>query len=166
MSRRLEDPKHPRPRRTFRERVTALAVTVLALNVAMVVFLLVGWLAGWLSLSIGRDQPQSQWRFLVRLNTGQVADDLQETVATLEAAVQMDTVVGEVVANNSERDRITVETEKGKRVTARINEATELKSQGDATSASAFQAGDRVELVFREQNGRNEAVRIAHLERN
>jgi hypothetical protein len=140
-------------------------MTVLAFNVVALVLLLVGWLAGWLAFSIERDKPESKWGILVQLNTDRVADDVQETAATLEAAADVDTVVGDVVRRVGD-DRITVQPEKGQEITARINDATELAPRAGAPSPAAFETGDRVELVFREQDGRNEAVRIAHVERN
>lgn len=166
MSRRLEDPARPLIRRTLQERIGALAVTVLALNLVFLLIFIAGWFAGWFQVSLGRNEANAPWRLQVTLNPRRVADDLRETASTLQAASEVDTVIGEVVKHDLPSNRITVETEQGQQVTARINDATQIPKDGNGDSPSTFQAGDRIELVYREQEGQNHAVQIARVERN
>ncbi len=157
--------------RSFHERVVGLAMFILALNVAVLVLFIVGWLAGWFEVSVDRNQPARQWRLQVALNTGEVADDVEETVedtqrtaASLQAATELDTVIGNVVQNDAANHRLTVRTEKGEQVTAHLNEATKAEADGQKVSPEVFRQGDRIELTFREQDGQNHAVQIARLE--
>ncbi len=175
MSHKLQDRgvSAPKPRRSLRENVASAAVVVFALNVAVVVVFLVGWLAGWFHISVDRQKAAQQWRLQVTMNTGRLADDMQKTVedtqrtaASLQAAAELDTVIGRVVENDPASDRLTVRTEEGEQLTARVNEATHIEVDGAQASPAVFRPGDRVELVFREQNGQNHAVEIERLEGN
>jgi hypothetical protein len=157
MSRRLEDPKHPRPRRTLRERVVALAMVVLALNVTAVAIFLAAWLAGWIRLSAGGAESD-QWRFQFTLNAGRVAEDMQKTASSLRTASEVDTVIGDVVHHDRESGRVIVRDKEGAQVTARINDATEIEGP------ASMPAGERVELIYRHRDGENQALRIELLE--
>ena len=166
MSHRLQDPEHILTRRTLRERFVAVAVTVLALNATFLVIVLVGWLAGWFHVSAGRSETDSRWRFQLTLNPSEVTDDLRETAATLKVATEVNTVIGDVVRYDVQSNRITIQTAKGQQVTARINDVTKIQNRGRGASPPGLQAGDRIELVFHEQDGQNHAIQISLLEGN
>jgi hypothetical protein len=154
-------------RRTFRERVVAAAMVVFALNLLVLTLLAVGLLAGWVHLGFDRGDVQGQWRLNLTMNTGEVVEDVRETAqetqelaGSLETAAEMNTVIGDVVEKDAAANRLTVQTDQGEKVTARVNNATQVEVEGaDATPAS-IRPGDRVELVFRENEGENYAVKI------
>ncbi len=161
------------PRRSFRDRLVNAALVVLAFNVGLAIVFVGGWLAGWFHVSIDRAKAAQQWRLQVTLNTNQVADDVEETVedtkravASLRSAAELDAVIGQVVQHDLARQELTVRSDRGEQVIARMSEATEIEVNGAQAAPSAVQPGDRVELVYRQQDGQNHAVEIERLERN
>jgi hypothetical protein len=154
-------------RRTFRERVAVAATLVFGLNLLALTLLVVGLIAGWIHLSFDRGEAQGQWRLQLTMNTGEVVEDVQETVqetqelaGSVETAAEMNTVIGDVVQKDGAANRLTVQTDEGEQVTARLNNATEVEVDGAESSPASIRQGDRVELVFRENNGENHAVKV------
>lgn len=173
MAKELDDTgrRHHTREHTWRERIHQTAMIVFVVNVLVLMVFVGGWLSGWFHVSAGQGEADGQFRFQLAVNTSEFADDVQNAVEetqkateTIETVTELSTATGKVIDNDVAGHSLTIADKDSGQVKVKVNEVTEVKLDGEKASMNQIQAGDKVQVVFREKSGENFALKIQRLQ--
>jgi hypothetical protein len=129
---------------------------LLALLLVVVVVLGVGFYLGWFHLSARHDAATDQVHLVFDINRGKIEQDAKKAGAPKESHQAK----GQVVEIDEATSRLSIRTADEKTLTIQAEPSTMIRRDGVDVGMDSLTQGDRVLVLYREENGKNVAESI------